>query len=102
MATALAADSRCCCVGPAEAPPDDEPESELPRLPLPRLREPDSLPFVCLCGWVLICRPRPLQCSQVVENDSSNPEPRRLRVICTNPSEVTSATWWRVRSRARH
>ena len=46
--------------------------------------------------------PRPLQCSQVSENASSRPVPIRLRVICTRPSEVTSATWWRVRSRPRH
>ena len=36
--------------------------------------------------------PRPLQCSQVFENASSRPEPTRLRVIWTRPSEVTSAT----------
>ncbi len=28
--------------------------------------------------------------------------PTRFRVIWTSPSEVTSATWWRVRSRPRH
>ena len=28
------------------------------------------------------------------------PVPSRLRVSCTRPSEVTSETWWRVRSRA--
>ena len=46
--------------------------------------------------------PRPLQCSQDSENDSSRPEPMRLRVICTRPSDVTSATWCLVRSRPRH
>ena len=30
---------------------------------------------------------------QVVENASSRPVPRRLRVIWTRPSEVTSDTW---------
>ena len=43
--------------------------------------------------------PRPWQCSQSWLNASSRPVPIRLRVICTRPSEVTSATWWRVRSR---
>ncbi len=33
---------------------------------------------------------------------SSSPWPTRLRVICTRPSEVTSATWCLVRSRPRH
>ena len=47
-------------------------------------------------------RPRPWQCSQFSLNASSRPVPIRLRVICTRPSEVTSATWWRVRSRPRH
>ena len=46
--------------------------------------------------------PRPLQHSHGSENASSRPEPTRLRVICTSPSEVTSATWCLVRSRARH
>ena len=31
-----------------------------------------------------------------------SPWPTRLRVICTRPSEVTSATWCFVRSRPRH
>ena len=42
----------------------------------------------------LACKtmPRPLQQVQVVENASSNPVPRRFRVICTKPSDVTSDT----------
>ncbi|SHX14550.1 Uncharacterised protein [Mycobacteroides abscessus subsp. abscessus] len=44
--------------------------------------------------------PRPAQWVQVVENASIRPVPRRLRVSCTRPSEVTSDTWCRVRSRA--
>ena len=44
-------------------------------------------------------RPRPLHASHVVENVSNSPVPRRLRVICTRPSDVTSDTSWRVRSR---
>lgn len=35
-----------------------------------------------------------------VENASISPVPNRLRVNCTSPSDVTSDTWWRVRSRA--
>ena len=59
------------------------------------------------CSWpmtgsVETMTPRPRQCSQVVENSSSRPWPTRLRVICTRPSEVTSETWCRVRSRPRH
>ena len=46
-------------------------------------------------------RPRPPQCSHSVEKVSSRPVPRRLRVIWTRPREVTSETWWRVRSRPR-
>ena len=46
--------------------------------------------------------PRPLQHSHCCENASSSPAPTRLRVICTRPSEVTSATWCLVRSLARH
>ena len=46
--------------------------------------------------------PRPSQCSQVSLKTSSRPCPTRLRVICTSPSEVTSATWCLVRSRPRH
>ena len=53
-------------------------------------------------GWSLMTTPRPWQCSQFSLNASSRPVPIRLRVICTRPSEVTSATWWRVRSRPRH
>ena len=37
--------------------------------------------------------PRPPQCSHCSVKTSSRPEPTRLRVICTRPSEVTSATW---------
>ncbi len=54
------------------------------------------------CGSWETSTPRPLQCSQVLENASSRPVPTRFRVICTRPSEVTSATWCRVRSRPRH
>src|SRR6266702_2951289 len=78
----------------------------LPSLPcLPSLAAPPS----CRPRWLgwstpssAISRPRPLQHSQVSENASSRPEPTRLRVICTSPSEVTSATWCLVRSLARH
>lgn len=44
--------------------------------------------------------PRPLQFGHDVENASISPVPNRLRVNCTSPSDVTSDTWWRVRSRA--
>ena len=47
-------------------------------------------------------RPRPPQVGHGSENASSSPCPTRLRVICTSPSEVTSATWCLVRSRPRH
>ena len=46
--------------------------------------------------------PRPLQHSQGTEKASSSPAPTRFLVIWTRPSEVTSATWCLVRSRARH
>ena len=48
------------------------------------------------------CRrmPRPAQCGHGVENASTRPVPSFLRVSCTRPSDVTSDTWWRVRSRA--
>ena len=46
--------------------------------------------------------PRPPQCSHGSEKTSSRPDPTRLRVIWTRPSEVTSATWCLVRSRPRH
>ncbi|CAB5024730.1 unannotated protein [freshwater metagenome] len=36
--------------------------------------------------------PRPPQTSQEIEKDSMSPELMRFRVICTSPSEVTSAT----------
>ena len=52
-------------------------------------------------GSVETITPRPRQCSHGSENTSSRPWPTRLRVIWTRPSEVTSATWWRVRSRPR-
>ena len=71
--------------------------------PEPLLRPLEPLPPPpCSTGSVDTSTPRPLQCSQVVQNASSRPVPTRLRVICTRPSEVTSATWWRVRSRPRH
>ncbi len=60
------------------------------------------------CEWGISVRsvetmmPRPLQCSHGTENAASNPEPTRFLVIWTRPSEVTSATWCLVRSRARH
>ena len=47
--------------------------------------------------WII--RPRPLQQLHGVEKVSNRPVPRRLRVIWTRPSEVTSETSWRERSR---
>src|SRR5690606_3659547 len=66
------------------------PEADWPPEPLPSTGSAETI------------RPRPLQCSQLCENASSRPWPTRLRVICTSPSEVTSATWCLVRSRERH
>ena len=54
----------------------------------PRLR----CPAAGSSGSSDTCTPRPLQHSQVTENASSSPEPTRLRVICTRPRDVTSAT----------
>ena len=65
-----------------------------------RRRLPSSLS--CRPAVVVDDQPRPLQCSHVSLNTSSRPVPTRLRVICTRPSEVTSATWCLVRSRPRH
>ena len=45
--------------------------------------------------------PRPEHSSHSVAKVSNRPVPRRLRVICTRPREVTSEIWWRVRSRPR-
>ena len=53
-------------------------------------------------GSVCTTMPRPPQCSHCSEKTSIRPDPTRLRVICTRPSEVTSATWCLVRSRPRH
>ena len=46
--------------------------------------------------------PRPWQWSHGSENASTSPVPIFFRVIWIRPSEVTSATWCRVRSRPRH
>ncbi len=46
--------------------------------------------------------PRPAHASHGSLNASSRPMPNFLRVICTKPREVTSATWCLVRSRLRH
>ena len=51
-------------------------------------------------GSVCSTMPRPLHSGHVVENASTSPVPSRFRVNCTRPSEVTSETWCRVRSRA--
>ena len=67
--------------------------------PDPSAREESSV--FTSTGFECTMMPRPLHAVHVVENASSRPVPKRLRVICTRPSEVTSETWWRVRSRAR-
>ena len=43
-------------------------------------------------GSLCTMKPRPLQCTHDSENTSMSPDPTRLRVIWTRPSEVTSAT----------
>ena len=55
-----------------------------------------------LRGWSWTTTPRPAHSSHGSEKTSSRPVPMRLRVICTRPREVTSATWCLVRSRPRH
>ena len=81
-------------------------------LPLPdddcRGRRPPDEPFDgaalrCLTtgSWCTMT-PRPAQTSQGSLKVSRRPRPSFLRVICTRPSEVTSATWCLVRSRLRH
>src|SRR5699024_8827743 len=89
-----------CCSPPLFPPPPPLPP--LPRRERrdsPLLRDdPDPEPELTI-GSACTCSPRPWQCSQVVEKTSISPPPTRLRVICTRPSEVTSETWWRVRSR---
>src|SRR5690625_3371944 len=68
-----------------------------------RRREPESPSTVRLTiGASVTTYPRPAQWVQGSLKASINPSPTRLRVICTKPREVTSATWWRVRSRPRH
>ena len=84
--------------------PFDSPSPRRPRPP--RVRRPPSAPGGrCRCArsprWR---RPRrgPGSARTVWRSAPAGRRPTRLRVICTRPSEVTSATWWRVRSRARH
>ncbi|EFG06842.1 UDP-N-acetylglucosamine 2-epimerase [Streptomyces clavuligerus] len=83
----------CSCSCGCSAPPRPRLRARLPPPPPP--------PTACGCSMCTIT-PRPLQWTQVSEKDSSRPWPTRLRVICTRPSEVTSATWCLVRSRPRH
>src|SRR5690625_3700647 len=53
-------------------------------------------------GSSCVIKPRPPQWSPFSLIASTSACPARLRVICTGPSEVTSATWCFVRSRPRH
>ena len=80
----------------ARPPRARRPEGSRSGRPSPR---PASGRFSSVIGSAVTTTPRPRQCSHGVEKCSSRPPPTRLRVICTRPSEVTSATWWRVRSR---
>ena len=66
--------------------------------PRPRRDFPDrrsdrlSSIAVATTGRSCSTSPRPPQCGHGSENASTRPVPMRLRVICTRPSEVTSAT----------
>ena len=57
-----------------------------------RRRSTDPLVVVATIGMSCSTMPRPPQCGHGSENASTRPVPMRLRVICTSPSEVTSAT----------
>ena len=89
-----------CFCWESPLPPFDRPLRERPPPLLPPEEEPPPWSWATGSEWTMM--PRPEQCSQVSEKTSMRPAPTRLRVICTRPSEVTSATWCFVRSRPRH
>jgi hypothetical protein len=73
----------CCCEPPRPRRP--------PPVLLPRAGSGLALRFLEVGSWCTMM-PRPAQISHGSLNDSSSPRPSFFRVICTSPSEVTSAT----------